>query len=93
MIIPHMAKFLDPSSFCPSPLFYFYFNNDPLNYDPHDLPLNCKYKYILYWALGFDHSNQKSGFGNSTSLKATGAHTASFRNYVTLLARSKVVVK
>lgn len=60
MIIPHMAKLLDPSSFCPSPLFYFYFNNDPLNYDPHDLPLNCKYNtsYIGPWDLIIQIKNQ-----------------------------------
>lgn len=58
-----------------------------MNYDPHDMPLNCK--YIMSWALEFDHP----GFENSSSLKATGADTDNFGNYVTLLAQSEVVVK
>ena len=56
-----MAKFLDPSSSCPLPFnFFFYINNDPLNYDPHDLPLNFKYNmsYTGPWDLIIRIKNQ-----------------------------------
>lgn len=56
-----MAKFPDPSSSCPLPfIFFFNFNNDPLNYDPHDLPLNCKYNmsYTGPWDLIIQIKNQ-----------------------------------
>lgn len=89
-----MAKFPDPSSSCPLPFIYFFnFNNDPLNYDPHDLSLLCKYNmsYTGPWDLIIQIKNQDLEI--QLLLKATGAHTDNFRNYVTLLARSEVVVK